>query len=165
VPSDAIVVLGAGIFPEGELSEPSLKRAIRGIELYHQGLAPRLVLLGGPREIGMPTEAAVRRAMARTLQVPVDALIVVEDDAGNTRGEAMLVRDLLPGSGPIILVTETQHLLRAVPLFENAGFQVHPVPADSYSIDPDGPEGRLRLLARIVQEQAARIYYRLAGYL
>jgi uncharacterized SAM-binding protein YcdF (DUF218 family) len=164
--ADAIVVLGAGLFPEGELDESSLRRTIRGIEIFKRGLAPRLVLLGSERVAGYGSEAEVRARLAQTMGVPPEA-IILEDQAQNTRGEAILTRDRLSGTAvrSIILVTETEHLRRAIPLFENAGFEVFGAPASDYSIQPDGPSGRLHLMKRIVEEQLARFYYRLAGYL
>jgi hypothetical protein len=37
---DAIVVLGSGVMPEGELTDNSLRRTIYSIRLFRQGLAP-----------------------------------------------------------------------------------------------------------------------------
>ena len=166
-PAGAIVVLGAGMSPEGELSLPSLKRAVRGIELYKLGYSPILFLLGPARFEGYPSEAEVRRRLARTMGLdPGD--IMTEENGLNTRDEARLSRErLLPlGIETILLVTEGQHLIRAVRLFENEGFlHVYPAPADDYSTNPPGPGGRIALMKRILEEQAARIYYRLAGYL
>ncbi len=165
-PADAIVVLGGGLGPEVELSRPSLKRAVRGIELYQLGYSPLLVLLGPSRYEGYPSEAQVRWRLARTMGVDPDHLLT-EENGLNTREEARLSRErLLPlGIESILLVTEGQHLIRAVELFENEGFQVYAVPANDYSTQPAGPGGRIALMKRILEEQAARIYYRLAGYL
>ena len=166
VPVDAIVVLGAGMYPEGELNRPSLKRAVRGIELYQLGYAPLLVLLGPGRYEAYSSEAEVRSLLARTMQVHPDD-IVVEDGGLTTREEAALTRQRLEPLRvqTILLVTESQHLIRAKPLFENVGFEVFAAPADDYTLQPGGARGRLALMKRILEEQAARIYYKTAGYL
>ncbi len=164
--SDAIVVLGAGMSADGKLSQPSLARAVRGIELHQLGYAPLLVLLGPARQEGYASEAAVRWRLARTMRVdPAD--IILEPRGLNTREEATFVEESLTPRGvrQILLVTESQHMIRAKQLFENAGFEVFPASADDYSIDPGGPWGRIRLMKRIMEEQMARIYYRAAGYL
>ena len=165
-PADAIVVLGAGMDPDGELNRPSLKRTVRGIELYQLGYSPLLFLLGPARNEGSPSEAEVRRRLARTMGMNPDQLLT-EENGLNTREEARLSQErLFPlGIESILLVTEGQHLIRAVELFENEGFQVYPAPANDYSTQPEGPGGRIALMKRILEEQAARIYYRLAGYL
>jgi uncharacterized SAM-binding protein YcdF (DUF218 family) len=165
-PSDAIVVLGAGMSADGKLSQPSLARAVRGIEPHQLGYAPLLVLLGPATEEGYASEAKVRWRLARTMRVdPSD--IILEARGMTTREEATLMSERLGERGihQILLVTETQHLIRSKELFENAGFQVFAAAADSYSVDPRGPWGRLQLMKRIMEEQAARIYYRAAGYL
>ncbi len=165
-PSDAIVVLGAGLSADGKLSQPSLARAVRGIELHQLGYAPLLVLLGPASQEGYASEAEVRWRLARTMQVdPAD--IIVEARGLTTRQEAALMGETLTSRGihQILLVTETQHLIRAKQLFENAGFRVFAASADSYSVQPQGPWGRIQLMKRIMEEQMARIYYRTAGYL
>ena len=46
-PSDAIVVLGGDVTPDGWLDTAGSRRLLHGILLYHRGLAPLLVVLGG----------------------------------------------------------------------------------------------------------------------
>src|SRR5688572_30077501 len=45
-PASAIVVLGAGLNGDGELSNESLRRAVKGISLYTKRLAPVIVFSG-----------------------------------------------------------------------------------------------------------------------
>jgi uncharacterized SAM-binding protein YcdF (DUF218 family) len=163
VPSDAIVVLGAAVSPSGILSAESTRRTDHGIELYQQGLAPRLILLGGTRE-GGPSEAEIRARVARLHAIPAEA-IVTESRARTTREEAARVRDLARSRGirRVLLVTNSGHMARARPSFERAGFEVHAAPSDTY-FAPTAPEARLGLMRDIVQEVFGWIYYRIAGY-
>ncbi len=102
-PSDAIVVLGAGMSADGKLSQPSLARAVRGIELHQLGYAPLLVLLGPARQEGYASEAEVRWRLARTMRVdPAD--IILEPRGLNTREEAMFVDESLTPRGVISLL-------------------------------------------------------------
>lgn len=164
-PADAIVVLGAGVSVDGLLSRESLRRALEGVLLYRSGAAPLLILLG-PSLDGSPPEATVREELARRLGVRADAILAVQD-AWTTREEAQKVSALLAPRGMrrILLLTDSQHLARAVPLFERLGFQVAPVAADALSNSPRRPEGRLELARQVAQEILARAYHRLAGYL
>jgi uncharacterized SAM-binding protein YcdF (DUF218 family) len=163
-PSDAIVVLGAWISPSGMLSLESLRRTNHGIELFRRGLAPTLVLLGGASP-GGPTEADVRADQARLHGVPADA-ILTEIRAHTTREEATRVKALLQSKGArtILLVTNGGHLARARPLFERAGFAVHPAPSDTF-VRSDSPEPRLDLMRLLVKEFLGWLYYRVAGYI
>lgn len=164
-PADAVVVLGAGISPDGTLSRPSLRRMLHGILLQRKGFAPVLVFLG-PAVSGGPPEAEVRAALARELGVPPEE-ILTDTQARTTREEAARVKALLAprGARRILLVTDSQHTVRARRLFERAGFEVLPSPVDDLSAAADSPEDRLELMERVLQELIARFYYRIAGYL
>ncbi|HSB80592.1 MAG TPA: YdcF family protein [Candidatus Methylomirabilis sp.] len=161
----AIVVLGAGVSEDGVLGDDSLRRAMQGILLQRRGLAPLLVL-SGPAIKNGPTEAAVRGELARGLGVPSKA-ILTEDTARTTREEAIRIGELLRARQVrrILLVTSPYHMLRAQPLFERAGFEVHPATTEDGSRTDSSPEGRLKLMRQVLQEVLARLYYRVAGYL
>src|SRR5712692_4806953 len=69
-PSDAIVVLGrGGADTDGVLTNRSLRRVLRGVDLYGDGLAPLLVLSGSEEEI------RARATLARGLGVPATAIL------------------------------------------------------------------------------------------
>jgi uncharacterized SAM-binding protein YcdF (DUF218 family) len=163
-PAAAIVVLGAGMSTAGVLNEASLRRAIYGIKLYHQGLAPLLAFSGPASELG-PGESQVRAELAGLFGVPA-AAIVTEAVARTTREEAaQFAASLQPrGVRQILLVTSDEHMLRSRQLFERAGFTVLPAPVDDLS-HPRKPEARLRLMRQVTQEFLARAYYWVAGYL
>jgi len=162
---DAIVVLGAGTAPDGVLSDQSLRRLIGGVSLYHQGLAPRLVLMG-PRYDGGPMEAQVRATLARDLGVPESALIV-EGRGLTTRHEAALAAARLQeiGGHTVLLVTGAQHMRRARALFERAGLEVVPAPVADVPTSAQHADSRLALARLVLQEAVGRLYYRLFGYL
>jgi uncharacterized SAM-binding protein YcdF (DUF218 family) len=167
-PSGAIVVLGGGVWRGGMLDDDSLRRTIHGIELYKANLAPVIVFSGPPRGENDPSqsEAELRTQLALTMGVPHDA-IVKDDAAHTTREESIRISGFLQAHGihSILLVTESLHMRRAVYLFERAGMEVYPAPADNFSVAADAPGGRLQLATRIAEETAALIYYRLAGYI
>ena len=163
VASDAIVVLGASVSPSGILSAESTRRTNHAIALYQEGLAPRLVLLGGTRENGV-NEAEIRAKVARLHSIPAEA-IITESRARTTREEALRVRDLARTRAirTVLLVTNSGHLARARPLFERAGFQVRAAPSDTY-FAPAAPQARLALMRGLLQEILGWLYYRIAGY-
>lgn len=159
--ADAIVVLGSGVMPEGELTDNSLRRTIQGIRLFRQGLAPRIVLLG-PEYHGA-VEAEVRARYAADLGVPAEAL-VVERGGDSTRDEARRVLARLGRErATVILVTGLHHMPRARRVFEREGLAVAPSPVIEESLRPERPQARLALARAVVQEAVARTYYRLAG--
>jgi hypothetical protein len=50
-------------------------------------------------------------------------------------------------------------------LFQRLSFAAQPATTDDIPYPASQPEDRLRLTRRVVEEYAARIYYRVAGYL
>lgn len=148
--AQAIVVLGGGVHQDGMLSHASLRRTLHGISLHRKGLAPLLVLSGPAPDAG-PGEAEVRAELARELGISSAAILTVTK-ARTTREEAAHVRALLEPRDirRILLVTDSQHMVRARPLFERAGFEVVAAPADDFSSVQEAPEGRLELTRRIL---------------
>jgi uncharacterized SAM-binding protein YcdF (DUF218 family) len=163
-PAAAIVVLGSGV-DNGVLTASSLRRALGGVVLVRQGLAPLLVMLG-PGGRGKPSEADVRVRLARDLGVPADALLA--DARGRTtRDEARVSwEDLAPrGMRRILLVTSREHMPRAAALFRRAGFEVVESPVEELSSPVGQPQERLEMARVLLRELVARAYYRAAGYL
>ena len=165
-PAAAIVVLGGGgVRGEDDLSDVSLRRTLRGVDLYRRGLAP-VIVFSGPQMAQGPAEAEVRAALARRLGVSA-AAILTESMALTTRQESTRIAALLrPRSVQrILLVADRQGMRRAAGLFSRAGFEVLPAPADDVSGVAGSPEERLDLARRILIELTALAYYRAAGYL
>jgi uncharacterized SAM-binding protein YcdF (DUF218 family) len=162
--ADAIVVLGGGVRPGGELTDGSLRRLLHGLALYHRGLAPLLVVSGPVNPAGI-VEARVRAELAQTLGVPASAIVTVER-ALTTQEEAReIAASLQPrGARRVLLVSDGLHLVRGVGVFEHAGFVVLAAPAAELVDTDEKPEDRLQLSRHVLREVLARVYYRAAGY-
>ena len=163
--ADAIVVLAGSLSPSGALTAGSLRRTVHGIVLFREGLAPLLVLSGGPAIDKGLREAEVRAGLARTLGVPHEAILA--DSGGHTtRDEAVRLRPILQPRGvrTILLVTDAEHMPRARGVFERAGFEVLPAPVGEPEPTLE-PGARLDLFGRTAQEMLAGLYYRLVGSL
>ncbi len=108
----------------------------------------------------------VRAELARDLGIS-QQVILTEAYARTTREEAIRVGALLRARSVqrILLVTDSQHMMRARRLFEREGFEVLAAPAEELSSRISKPEEKLRLTRRILQELFARLYYQIAGYL
>jgi len=163
--AEAIVVLGAGgVAAGGGLTDSSLRATMEGINLFHEGWAPLLVLSGGGGQF-LRTEAETRAELARQSGVP-PAAIVIAGPVRTTREEAVKVRALLEPRGirKVLLVVDGPGALRAMAVFERVGFEGVPAPwIESVTTDAT-PEDRLTLLRSLAIEALARLYYRLMGY-
>ena len=113
-PFDAIVVLGCRVFPDGRPSLSLERRARRAAELFHEGLARRLVTTGGLGDAPI-TEAAAAARIARSMGVPEEAL--VREGASTTTRENAMESARIIGGGRVLLVTDSYHVFRAERVF------------------------------------------------
>ena len=135
---EVIVLLGGGTQsasyprPLVELSGAG-DRVLYAAWLYHQGVAPYLLLSGGDID-WYGTRNAPAEDMALLLEmldVPRNA-IWLESESQNTYENALFCRQILEEKGidQIVLVTSAIHMPRSVGLFEKQGFDVIPAPTD-----------------------------------
>lgn len=126
-PADAIVVLGARVYADGTPSLALADRVATGAALYHQGLAPRLIMSGGPGD-GTITEAHAMATYAVQLGVPRDA-IVLDEHGVNTGATARNVAHAVVPGQRILAVSHGYHLARVKLAFQQRGVTAYTVPA------------------------------------
>jgi uncharacterized SAM-binding protein YcdF (DUF218 family) len=123
-PADAIVVLGSPVRADGSLTDVVDERVRAGVELWRQGVAPRLGLTGGRGRgiVASISEAEAMARRARELGVPAAAL-VLEDASRNTSTNARNIQQLLEQSGlnRVVVVTQPFHSRRSVLWFRRVG--------------------------------------------
>lgn len=139
LPKDAvIVVLGAGVRPDGSANRASLQRVEAGARLVLSGQGARMVITGG----GDPFAVAVPMAAAARAMGVDPAAITVETASRSTLQNALFTHDLV-GDVPAILVTQRFHLPRSWASYRWAGF----TDLTLYASDP-APERLSRGVAR-----------------
>lgn len=128
-PADAIVVLGAKAFADGTPSRPLADRVRTAVELYRQGLAPRLIFSGGPGD-GAIHETESMRGMAMNLGVPGGA-IVLDKHGLNTQATVDNTTLMLEriGARRVLVVSHFYHLPRIKMTYQREGWNVFTVPA------------------------------------
>lgn len=145
--ADAIVVLGAAQY-DGRPSPVLRARLDHAISLYHDSIAPRLVLTGGVGAGDTVSEAEVGRRYASREGVPEDAILL--ERAGLSSHEsidavAALMRENEMGSA--VLVSDPFHMLRLRLLARKHGITSFSSPTRSSPIS-DGSREEWRHLAR-----------------
>jgi uncharacterized SAM-binding protein YcdF (DUF218 family) len=131
-PADAIVVLGAAQY-NGRPSPVLQGRLDHALDLYHRGLAPRVVVTGGRQPGDKFTEATTGYFYLRQKGVP-DAAILKEVD-GTTSWESLkaVSRFLLPKHlVNLLLVTDDYHAMRVVAIADDLGFDASASPSASH---------------------------------
>lgn len=156
-PADAVVVLGARAYADGRPSVALADRVRTACEIYHQGLAPRLIFSGGPGD-GAVHETEAMRRMAVELGVPERA-ILTDPHGLNTRATARETSLMLErlGARDVMVVSHFYHLPRVKMTYHRMGWNVYTVPAEeSYIL--------AALPVYIIREIAGLWVYYLGGF-
>jgi vancomycin permeability regulator SanA len=126
-PAEAIVVFGARAKADGSPSDALADRVRTGCDLYRAGMAPLIIMSGGPGE-GRTTEPQVMRAFAQTLGVPAAAIV---EDAGGVNTEATVrnTARLLRSPARILVVSHFYHLPRIKITYQHYGIEAFTVPS------------------------------------
>ncbi|RPJ40672.1 MAG: YdcF family protein [Deltaproteobacteria bacterium] len=163
---DAIVVLGGGVNKGRYLTQESSHRLVRGVQLYHEGKAEKIIFSGGLSQKGGVAEGAVLAQEARRMQIPTEN-ILIEKNSRRTHEQAVETKKITDPLRwkSVILVTSYTHMKRAVLCFEQAGFKVYPTPADPVERYAAGPLERIDLFGKILHEYGGMIYYRIKGWI
>jgi uncharacterized SAM-binding protein YcdF (DUF218 family) len=166
--ADVIVVLGGGFYPKGELSLASMDRTVKGITLYLEGRAGKLIFAGGnPKGYpGYISEAGSMAQLAGNLRFP-SRDIIIERKSNRTYESAVMVKKIMDNLGlkDAVLVTSSYHMLRSKLTFEHAGVVVYPAstaPIEKYTT---GPVQRLLLFQAVLHEYLGLAYYKWKGWI
>jgi uncharacterized SAM-binding protein YcdF (DUF218 family) len=138
--ADAIVVLGAAQYV-GRPSPVLKARLDHAVELWHRGLARRLVLTGGMGVGDTTSEAAVGRRYVLQRGVP-DSVLMLENEGMTTsqslRGVAVMLRG--DDARRVILVSDPFHMLRLSILARRMGLEPFPSPTRTSPISAHSAE-------------------------
>ena len=154
--SDAIVVLGASQF-DGRPSSVFKARLQHARALFEDGVAPRVVTVGGSRPGDRTTEAEAGAAFLEERGVDVVAV----PEGRNTLESMEAVEALMTEQGwrTAVVVTDPWHSLRSRTMARDQGIDAQTSPTRA------GPSVRTRgtQVRYIARETAAYLYYRVLG--
>ena len=155
-PADAIVVYGCKAYADGTPSQALADRVYTACELYHEGLAPVIVMSGGPVRNSAMHETQAMADYAVSLGVPREAIVLdpggLDTQATATNLQGVLAEVLATDTPRLLAVSHDYHLPRVKLSLEREGFVAYTVPAEIRRGLPSKPY----LMAR---ETAAWWYY------
>lgn len=99
-PADAIVVFGARAYADGSPSLALADRMRHGVRLFHQGVAPQLILSGAPDEVPTMRRLALRWGVR-------ESALVLDSDGVNSYATLANLK-----SGAVVAVSHYYHLAR-----------------------------------------------------
>ncbi len=124
---DCVLVLGAGVRPDGSPSHMLADRVETGLEAYFDGLAPVLLMSG---DHGKEDYDEVGCMLSLALEAGVPAEDVFLDHAGFSTYESILRAKEVFGAESVVIVTQGYHLHRALYVAEKLGMEAVGIAAD-----------------------------------
>ncbi|WP_434512206.1 SanA/YdcF family protein [Desulfitobacterium sp. AusDCA] len=142
--ADAILILGAYVYPDGTTSSMLTDRLTVGYELYKEGKAPKIVVSGdhGRKEYD---EVNAMKNFLKDKGVPSQDIFM--DHAGFSTYESVYrARDIFQ-IHKVIIVTQDYHLMRAIFSARELGLEAYGIPSDRHDYGQAMKMYRLREIA------------------
>lgn len=127
--ADCIIVLGAGLNPDGSPSAVLTDRLDTAYYLYKSGASGRLLVSGDHGDKDYDESNSMKNYLVAK---GVDADIVFADHAGFSTYETMYRAREVFGAKKVIVVTQDFHISRAVFIARALGMEAYGVTADRY---------------------------------
>lgn len=125
--ADAIIVLGASVYPDGTPSGILQDRLDDGIALYFAGAAPKIIM-SGDNGTESYNECWAMKQYAISHGVPSEDVFC--DHAGFSTYETMYRARHVFGADRVVIATQIYHLYRAVYDAQGVGMEAIGVPSD-----------------------------------
>ena len=124
---DCIIVLGCKVKANGTPSDMLEDRLRRGVELFHAGAAPKLLMSG---DHGTMTYNEVQSMKQYAMERDIASSDIFMDHAGFSTYESIYrARDIFQAK-KVIIVSQEYHLYRAIYIAEALGIEAYGVHAD-----------------------------------
>jgi vancomycin permeability regulator SanA len=124
---DCIIVLGCQVRDDGTLSHMLRDRLMRGLEVYHAGAAPKLLMSG---DHGRKEYDEVNAMKQYSIENGVPSEHVFMDHAGFSTYETVYRAKEIFEADKVIIITQEYHLYRALYIADKLGLEAYGVSAD-----------------------------------
>ena len=159
-PADAVVVFAGGVGESGRAGGGVQERIAKAVDLYRDGVAPRLIISSG--YVFTLREAEVMKTIAIANGVPESA-IILEERAANTYENVAFTARILAEHGwrTIALVSSPYHMRRAVLTWRKVAPDVKVVatPPAASQFYAHGRGASLEQIRGLLQEYVAIVAY------
>lgn len=142
---DCIIVLGCQVKDNGNPSDMLADRLTRGIELYKQGAAPKIIMSGdhGQKEYD---EVNTMKQVAIDADVPSNDIFM--DHAGFSTYESVYRAKEIFEADKLIIVSQEYHLYRALYIAKQLGIEAYGVNSDYHTYWGQSNREAREILAR-----------------
>ena len=126
--ADAILILGCQVKPDGSLSLMLKDRLDKGIELYKNGVAPKVIVSGDHGRDDYDEVNAMKKYMIQN-EVPSEDIFM--DHAGFNTYDSMYRAKNIFNVNKCIVVTQKYHLYRSIYIGNALSMETYGVPAQN----------------------------------
>lgn len=144
--TDAILVLGASVLPDGEPSDILADRLEVAADLYEAGVAPVIIVSGDHRDDDYDEPAAMKQYCER-LGVPSDAIYM--DGGGYDTFASVWRAKNVYGAESVTITTQAYHLYRALAIAKGLGMEAYGVASDKGAYDNQAMYSMREAVARL----------------
>lgn len=142
---DCIIVLGCQVKDNGNPSDMLADRLTRGIDLYKQGIASKIIMSGDHGQIEYDEVNTMKR-VAIDADVPSDDIFM--DHAGFSTYESLYRAKEIFEADKLVIVTQKYHLYRALYIAKQLGIDAYGVDADYHTYWGQSNREAREILAR-----------------
>lgn len=143
---DCIMVLGCLVKADGRPSDMLQDRLQRGVELYHKGAAPKLLMSGDHGRVDYD-EAATMKQYAIDSGIPSENIFM--DHAGFSTYESIYRAKEIFQAEKVLIVTQEYHLYRALYIANRLGLEAYGVSSDYRTYIGQAMRDFREMLARV----------------
>ncbi len=166
--SEAIIILSGDSYSSGLPGFMTLTRLRRGLELYRNQWADKIICLGGSRlnKINKSISQIMKETLILNGLPPEDVL--VQDETINTYNDISRLLTKFNKEfnfNKSIFVTSSFHTYRVKKILEKKGVDAIVVSSEPYELYPSFCAERLRLFGTIVREYFAICYFKIKGWM
>lgn len=142
---DCIIVLGCFVETDGTPCDMLRDRLTRGIELYKNGAAPKIIMSGDHGTVEYDEVNAMKQY---AIDNAVPSSDVFMDHAGFSTYESVYRAKEVFAADKVIIVTQEYHLSRALYIAEKLGIEAYGVASDYHTYSGQTSRDLREILAR-----------------
>ena len=142
---DCIIVLGCQVHDNENPSDMLADRLTRGIDLYNQGVAPKIIMSGDHGQMEYDEVNTMKR-VAIDADVPSDDVFM--DHAGFSTYESLYRAKEIFEADKLVIVTQKYHLYRALYIAKQLGIEAYGVDSDYRTYWGESTREAREILAR-----------------
>ena len=142
---DCIIVLGCQVKDNGKPSDMLADRLTRGIDLYNQGIAPKIIMSGDHGQIEYD-EVNTMKQIAIDSGIPSSDIFM--DHAGFSTYESLYRAKEIFEADKLVIVTQKYHLYRALYIAKQLGIEAYGVDSDYHTYRGQSNREVREILAR-----------------